>query len=276
MSRKSGNELTGIEIRTGEESVNGIRMRVEPSYRVSGTVSDFVLDYGNDGRLQSVKQIQLISASLTNSQPNVTSYNNIISFQFGIAISPYFVNVPIDEYSNSQLMDYIVADVNTHIAPSVMSWSLVNGKNQFSIVGAETFYVIADSGGIAGINLRFSLGFLDPYLQVLGTSQLANARPALQGNTYFHIASRRLSNNNCLKPVPSGNNAGPTNCLFSIPRTGLYNTQTVYQGSPLDRVVFGMSGMNMNNFDLEIRDENDQIMELDPNSKIDIVLRLTT
>jgi hypothetical protein len=34
--------------------------------------------------------------------------------------------------------------------------------------------------------------------------------------------------------------------------------------------------MNMNNFDLEIRDENDQIMELDPNSKIDIVLRLTT
>lgn len=276
MARKSGNELQGVEIRTIEESINGIRMRLEPSYRISGTISDFVIDFGNDPRLQHVKQLQLITASITNSQPNITSYNNIISFQFGIAISPYFVTLPIDEYTNTQIMDYIVADVNTHIAPSVMSWSLVNGKNQFSIVGAETFYVIADSGGIAGINLRFSLGFLDPYPQVLGTSQLANARPALQGNTYFHIASRRLSNNNCLKPTNSGNNAGPTNCLLSIPRVGLFNTQTVYQGSRLDRVVFGEHGMNMNNFDIEIRDENDQIMELDPNSKIDIVLRLTT
>ncbi len=257
---------------TSIETVNSRRLRISfsRSAEADSTPWRFNCNYGQVNELDHVQDIKLVTCSITNTVPNVSldQGNNVFSLDFSIA-GPLVVNVPTGYYSFNDLAALLQAAINAHIAPSTAVFDLDSaGYARIVITGAETTRnnVLSTLGN--------TLGYIT--LNAFTSTLLADVLPSLQGIVYFHIHSERLAHSNCyINDVDSQVHSAP--CLFSVPVNAPFGTQNVYQGSPLDRIIYGNNGgFSMRNFDIELRDERGRLLtDMDPRTVIEIVVKIS-
>ncbi len=254
------------------ETNNTKRMKISfsQSPEAGGSPWQFTVLFGNLPDFDKVQDVRLITCSITNTVPNVSfdQNNNVFSLDFSTA-GVFSYTVPTGFYSFSSLATILQSQINAFIAPSTISISLdPAGYVTMVITGAETMK--NNTNNTLGNTLGFiTLGAFLPTLT-------AEVLPDLQGLTYFHIHSNTLGTNNCFANTPDGNIKSQP-CLFSVPVSAAFGFQNVYQGSPLDRVVFGDHGSpSMRRFDIQLRDQNGRLLtDMDPRSVVDIVLKIS-
>ncbi len=257
---------------TSIETVNSKRLRISfrQSPEADSTPWQFTVDYGQAAELDHVKDLKLITCSITNTVPNVSTdqNNNVFSLDFSIA-GVFTTVVPTGFYSYADLVAYLTPLINAFIAPSTITMDLSpDGYVRFTITGPETMRT-----NVLG-TLNNTLGFIT--LNAFAPTMTADVLPTLQGITYFHIHSNKLANNNCFLNTPNGIFKS-TGCLFSVPVVSSFGEQNAYQGSPLDRIIFGEnSGSSMRYFDIELRDQNNRLLtDMDPRSSVEFVFKFS-
>jgi hypothetical protein len=247
-----------------------VRIRIEYLAGITpGKPNQFIVKYGNDIRLQNIQQFQLLSSCITNSVPNISealNNNTLTIFSSVATVNPIVINVPTNFYSNAQLQTYLSTAVTAAlISPNTFTISLnANGRNLMTQSTGNFNFV---QSGLTNI-----MGFTSA--PDFPTNPItAPLLPYLQGITYFHISSNKLSYNGCLTPS-DGSRINSKPCLFSIPNRVPYGFNNIYQGSVLDCCTFGNQGVPGNEFDIEILDQDGNLVELDANSYVDLMVRV--
>lgn len=257
---------------TSIETVNSRRLRISflRSPEAESTPWRFSCQYGQVEEFDHVQDIKLITCSITNTVPNVSSDqgNNVFALDFSMS-GPLVVTLPSGFYSFNTLATLLQADINAHIAPSTAVFNLdPAGYASIVITGTETTKNSALS------TLGNTLGYIT--LNAFTSTLIADVLPTLQGITYFHIHSERLAHSNCyVNDIDNQVHSAP--CLFSVPVTADFGKQNVYQGSPLDRIIFGNNGgFSMRNFDIELRDETGRLLtDMDPRTVVEIIVKIS-
>jgi hypothetical protein len=253
------------------ETVNSRRLKISyaNSPQADSTPWAFNVLLGNAPELQHVQDIKLVTCSITNTVPNVSTeqLNNVFSLEFSVA-GLFSTVVPTGFYSYSDLVSYLKPLIDAFIAPSVITMDLgPGGYVRFTVTGPETM-----KNTVLG-TLNNTLGFIT--LNAFAPTMTAELLPKLNGPVYFHINSEKLGFNNCFTNGTNGQvNSAP--CLFSVPIFVGFGLQNAYQGDPLDRLIYGQQGISIQSFDIELRDEKGRLLtDMDPRSSVELIFKIS-
>lgn len=256
-SQDSGDRLAGTLVVQHDDTKNYKFFRISSKERLSGTPSNFIVNFGNDPRLDRITEVHLVSASIPNVFPNVSAAAGNSTFQATATIAGAinFV-VPDGQYTTTQLRTELETQINAIIAPSTVAitQNAVTQKLVFTITGAETISYLSES---SGSTLAPLIGILADSA-VLGT-YTTDSITALNGNTIFYIHSSDLAQNSTY--LNTAQNIDDVNGFVTIPVTvpfgGYQNFQPVEH---LDRSVFGRGGKTLRTLSVVLRGNGGRLL----------------
>lgn len=270
--RGYGNDLDGIKVVQHDDTYRRKIFRCSNQERQSGTANSWITNLGNDPRLSQIIETHVMSVSIPNTSPNVSSSigNDTFTATFTIAGVVTFA-IPAGFYSTSALMAYIQAGINAAITPSVSTITQDPVTNRITIAittGAETFVLTGGSTFpiTSASTISPFLGFTSATTGAPAASATAPSLPQLQGSTMFFVHSNQLALNSTYLPTV-GQNPNDVNGLVAIPVTVPWGVTQDYIGQDNDRIIYGRFGKNMNTFDLTLRTNHGRLLDLDDNQE---------
>lgn len=277
----SSNELEGQLVRTHDDTRRFKILRLSTAERVNGLPYDFVVNLGNDFRMDTAIEVHLVSASIPNVANNVSAVigNNIFRIQYS-ATGTVQVVVPDGFYNINQLTSYLQNQINIATPGTTLTITQdpITGQLTFTVVGLETFQFLAAEPG-----LPFDIGIYSPLSPTLGgnlnslagrVTYTLDGIPSLYGSTMFFIHSQELAPE--LTYLQSdGSDVNSVNGMFTIPVNVPFGAIQTYAANDQDRVVFGRIGRSARNFHLTIRTNGGRLYtELTDNQEAIFIMRL--
>lgn len=270
----SSNELEGQLVRTHDDTRRFKILRLSTAERTNGQPYDFVVNLGNDFRMDTAIEVHLVSASIPNVGNNVSSAIGNRGFSITFSASG-LITVPFNDgfYNIGQIITVIENAVNPIIAPTVLTITQdpVTGKLTFSVAGGpQTF---SWDGASVLYNLATYLGGAAPQAGPLTTYTLPSL-PSLYGSTMFYIHSQELAPE--LTYLQSnGDGVNSVNGMFTVSVNVPFGSLQTYSANDQDRVVFGRIGRSARNFHLTFRTNGGRLYtELTDNQEAVLVMRL--
>ena len=253
----SGDNLAGLQVIQHDDTKNYKFYRISSKERVSGTPYDFKINIGNDTTLDRITEIHLISVSVPNVFPNISSNigNNNFVATATIAGAINFT-VPTGFYTTAKLMAELQTQINAVIGPSTIAitQNSITDKIEYVITGAETIDFLSSASGNP----------MAPYIGILSDSgatgsYVSDATPALNGETMVYIHSSTLARNSTYLSSNTGTLID-VNGAFTIPINVAYGAYQTYQATELDRQVYGRFGTSIRNFNIVLRGNGGRLL----------------
>lgn len=168
-------------------------VRCNSSDRVTGSLSEFVVDFSANPQLQNVTSMRVHTISFPNTQTNITDYNQGLLLQENAGV-PFLVNMPTGQYTADEWAAEITAQVLLAFPGSgfmvVLDNPDTNPRFHFTSTSLFHYFSEYDFGGISGAS------------QTLGISQasvggvtdfVAQSVPNLRGLTVVSLHSQTLA-----------------------------------------------------------------------------------
>lgn len=260
-------------MRTHDDTRRFKFFRISTLERTNGEPYNFTVNFGNDFKLDSSIEIHLVSASIPNLGYNTSIAQGIRTFRMSFNIAG-LVEFDIDEgfWNIDQLLTYINTALNAAIAPSTISLSQdpISGKIRALITsGAEQFQWLSYDDGNEFANVLGGLATSPPNQG----NYIFEAVPALYGSTMYYVHCQELAPELTYLQA-DGSDVNSVNGMFTIPVTVPYGSLQTYQGTELDRVVFGRIGRSTRNFTLVFRTNGGRLYtELTDNQEAVLVIK---
>jgi len=252
MSR--GDALDGLEVRNHSDTSQYKILRVSSKERVTGEPYDFLVNFGNDTRLDRITELHLMNASIPNVANNISVAIGNNTFTYTGTVSGLNTVVFTDGfYTTDQVIARLQSEMNLSIAPSTIAvtQNAFTGKITFTVTGAETI-----SYDNTGLNL--TLGITEVIPAVGATS--AQGIPALNGGTIIYIHGVEMANNATYLSSDTGN-ITDVNGAFTIPINVPYGLYQTYKGEPeLDRQVYGRNGKSLKQMRIILRGNGGRLL----------------
>jgi hypothetical protein len=271
MANDTGDRLEGTLVTQHDDTKAYKFYRISNKERNRGTPYSFNVSFGNDTRLDRITEAHLISASIPNVFPNVSTAKGNSTFQATgtIAGAISFV-VPDGQYTTTQLMAQLKVQIDLAIAPSTVAivQDAVTNKITFTVTGAETIIYLSEA---SGSTLAPFIGILNdsPALAVYTT----DSTPALNGESVFYVHSTELAQNSTY--LNTSQNITDVNGFITIPVTVPYGAYQNYQPTEnLDRSVYGRSGKSIRGLNITLRGNRGRLLtELTDNFEMVVVVK---
>lgn len=250
MSR--GDALEGFEVRNHSDTSQYKIFRVSSRERVNGEPYNFLVNFGNDTRLDRITEIHLMNASVANIANNISAAvgNNTFTYT-GTVSGLQTVVFPDGYYTTTQVIAILQTEMNIAIAPSTIAVTQNAGKVIFTVTGAETIEY-------TNTGLNFTIGITDA-IPATGVAT-AQGIPALNGGTVVYIHGVQLANNNTYLSSNTGN-ITDVNGAFTIPINVPYGVYQTYKGEPeLDRQVYGRNGKSLKQMQVILRGNGGRLL----------------
>jgi hypothetical protein len=192
----------------------------------------------------------LKAAYVPNTQYNINIYNNVLAMT-GSIIGAYTLTVPVGQYTTTDLLTYINAQVQLASATFLLSQSTVNQRLTWAAPG-EVFTITPGAPN----TISKALGVLEPFT-FGGGSPIENPfLPDLGGVKHVYIGSRALSNTSCC--VVTNPSQQQQNIMADIPITvpwGTTQVENTNNSNSLDYMDYH-SYKNISAMDIELTDED--------------------
>ena len=262
-----GDRLEGQLVTQHDDTKAYKFFRISSKERLSGTPTNFQVNFGNDPRLDRITEIHLISASIPNVFPNISAEKGNNTFQATATIAGMvsFV-IPDGFWNTTRLMSYMQDQINAAIAPSTVAVTQDPNTQRitFTITGAET--------------MIFGQGTLAPTIGILAPSAplgvyTADTTPSLNGETMFYIHSSELAQNSTY--LNTNGNIIDVNGFISVPVTVAYGAYQNYQPTEnLDRAVYGRAGKSLRGISIVLRGNGGRLLTMSDNYEMVIVVKV--
>lgn len=266
----SGDKLSGLEVIQHDDTKNYRYYRVSSNERISGTPYNFVVNFGNLSELDRVTEVHLISASIPNVSNNISV--DIVNNTFlanGSVTGVISVVVPDGFYNTSGLITYLQTEINNIITPNTVTITQNTSTNriEYVVTGETIQFLSVDSGSTISdqIGILTDSAFLASYT--------SDSLPSLNGNTMIYVHSSQLATAVTLLSSASGG-VTSVNGAFGIPVNVPYGVYQYYQGTELDRHVYGKHGKSIKNFTITLRGNGGRLLtEITDNFEVVLVIK---
>ena len=222
--------------------------------KVSGDSNCYKINL-SETSIHDVKQVTLISATFLNSENNINTKTNTLTYSVGGA-PDITVSIPLGQYSISTILPALVV-------PTLTFSLLAEPVSRIEVVSTNGAIVV-----IRGTGLATLLGITEDLSIPIAGTVVATQIPDLVGLKVLHVSSKTLSHSNSISSSDA-----TTHILSSIPITVNYGQLQSYSADHVasDKITYG-SVNSLDAIDVEFLDHNLQPTELQ--SGTSLVLRV--
>ena len=243
-------------------------IRINSKNRISGSSSDFVVDFSDDQTTNKVREIHFHTVTIPHVFFNINSNNNILNVTFGVA-GGIVVTIAEGWYTIDQLIIAIKGLLDIHLVGSTSDITkvAVTGQLIFAIAAGGDSYTISESSPLAPY-----LGIYSDQTVDIGNPSLTEVGHNLIGPQNVFISSSTLSNGQTLL---SSTGSFSNTCL-TVPITAPYGGLITYQTGTTeynDRFVYD-TAKDVSTIDIQLNDEDGNLLILNDNTDCIITLKM--